>query len=337
MGILPKADRIEQVAFGFMASKVLFCAIEFGLFTELAKEPLRAEEVQARLKLHRRSAHDFLDTLVALRMLERNGEWYSNSSETDFYLDRNKPTYIGSFFEFWNVREYPVFGSLGEGLMTGKPQNEIKTGNEDWVEAIYAAPERLRVFLRGMTGHSLPSALAIARKFPWSKYKSFADIGPAEGCLPVQVALANPHLTGEGFDLPPVGPIFEEYVASFGLRDRIRFRVGNFFTDPLPAADVLVMGMILHDWNLETKRHLLTKAFDALPKGGALIVYEHLIDDERRKNVAGLLMSLIMLLETQGGFDYTGADCCGWMRDAGFSETYVEELTGIESMVVGLK
>jgi hypothetical protein len=337
MGIPPKADRIEQVAFGFMASKVLFCAIELGVFTELAKGPLRAEEIQARLRVHRRSASDFLDTLVALGMLERNGELYSNSSETDFYLDRNKPTYIGGFFEWWNVREYPVFGSLSEGLATGNPQNEIKRGEDDWVEAIYASPDRLRMFLRGMTGHSLPSAMAIARKFPWSKYKSFADFGPAEGCLAVQVALANPHLTGEGFDLPTVGPIFDEYVASFGLRDRIRFCAGNFFTDPLPAADVLVMGMILHDWNLETKRQLLTKAFDSLPKGGALIVYEHLIDNERRKNVAGLLMSLIMLLETQGGFDYTGADCCGWMRDAGFSETYVEELTGIESMVVGLK
>ena len=233
-----------------MASKVLFCAIEFGVFTELAKGPLRAEEIQARLKLHQRGAHDFLDALVALGMLERNGEWYSNSGETDFYLDRNKPTYIGGLFDLFNARNYRLFNSLGEGLTTGKPQNEIKTGNEDWADAMYATPERLGVFLRGMTGHSLPSAMAIARKFPWSKYKSFADIGPAEGCLPVQIALANPHLTGEGFDLPTVGPIFEEYVASFGLRDRIRFRAGNFFTDPLPAADVLVMGMILHDWNL---------------------------------------------------------------------------------------
>jgi O-methyltransferase domain/Dimerisation domain len=280
MGILPKADRIEQVAFGFMASKVLFCAIEFGVFTELAKGPLRAEEIQARLKLHRRSAHDFLDTLVAFGMLERNGEWYSNTSEPDFYLDRNKPTYIGGFFQFWNVREYPVFGSLGEGLATGKTPKRDQNRDRK-IEALYATPERLRV--RGMTGHSLPSAMAIARKFPWSKYKSFVDIGPAEGCLAVQVALANRHLTGEGFDLPTVGPVFEEYVASFGLRDRIRFRAGNFFTDQLPTADALVMGMILHDWNLETKRQLLTKAFDALPKGGALIVYEHLIDDERRR------------------------------------------------------
>jgi hypothetical protein len=117
----------------------------------------------------------------------------------------------------------------------------------------------------------------------------------------------------------------------------VKFRVGDFFKEPLPAADVLVMGMILHDWNLDVKMALLKKAYDALPRGGALIVYDHLIDDERRKNIAGLLMSLIMLVETQGGFDYTGADCCKWMREAGFSETRVEQLTGIESMVVGIK
>ena len=338
MSTIPNADRIEQVAFGFMASKVLFSAIEFGLFTELAKGPVDAPAIRQRLGLHPRSVRDFLDTLVALGMLDRRGEIYSNTAETDFYLDRAKPTYIGSLFgSLWNGREYRLFESLSDGLTSGKPQNEIKRGEDDWVEAMYATPERLRMFLQAMTGHSLPSAMAIAQKFPWSKYSTFADIGPAEGCLLVQVALANPHLTGEGFDLPTIGPIFEQYVASFGLHDRIRFRAGNFFTDPLPSADVLVMGMILHDWNLEIKRTLLKKAYDALSKGGALIVYEHLIDDDRRSNTAGLLMSLIMLLETQGGFDYTGADCCGWMRDEGFSETYVEQLTGIESMVVGIK
>ena len=204
-------------------------------------------------------------------------------------------------------------------------------------EAVYAIPEKLGLFLRSMTGHSLPSAMAIARKFPWQKYQTFADIGTAQGCLPVQVALANPHLTGAGFDLPAVRPFFEEYVASFGLHDRIQFRPGDFFNDSMPTADVVVMGMILHDWNLESKRLLLKKAYEALPTGGALIVYEHLIDDDRRKNLAGLLMSLMMLIETQGGFDYTGADCRGWMHEAGFKETYVEQLTGIESMVVGIK
>jgi hypothetical protein len=337
MSTPPSADRIEQVSFGFMASKVLFSAIEFGLFTELAKESMDAAEIQKRCGLHPRGVRDFLDTLVALRMLERRGEIYSNTSETDFYLDRAKPTYIGHYIEIQSLRGYQLFDKVSEALRTGEPQNEIKSGDEDWVDAMYRTPERLRFFLRGMTGHSLPSAMAIARKFPWEKYRTFADVGTAEGCLPVQVAMAHPHLVGEGFDLPAVRPFFDEYVASFHLQDRVKFRVGDFFKEPLPAADVLVMGMILHDWNLDVKMALLKKAYDALPRGGALIVYDHLIDDERRKNVAGLLMSLIMLVETQGGFDYTGADCCKWMREAGFSETRVEQLTGIESMVVGIK
>ncbi len=336
MSTLPSADRIEQVAFGFMASKVLFSAIELGLFTELAKGPLDAEGVRNRLGLHPRSVCDFLDALVALGTLERRGERYSNTIETDFYLDRAKSSYIGNLFEMWNARGYPFWSFFAEALRTGAPQNEIKAG-EDLFTALYSKAEKLRLFLRSMTGHSLPSAIAIARQFPWDKYRTFADIGTAEGCLPVQVALANPHLVGEGFDLPMVRPFFEQYVESFGLQNRIRFRGGDFFKDSLPGVDVLVMGMILHDWNLDQKRSLISKAYDALPNGGALIVYEHLIDDERRKNVAGLLMSLMMLIETQGGFDYTGADCCGWMHEAGFRQAYVEQLTGIESMVVGIK
>ena len=336
MNTPPKPDRIQRLSFGFMASKVLFSAIEFGLFTELAEGPLNPGEIQKRCGLHSRGVRDFLDTLVALEMLERSGEVYFNTSETDFYLDRSKPTYIGNYVDISRLREYQVFDKLSEALRTGESQNEIKSGDQDWVDAL-ADPGTLRFFLRGMTGHSLPSAMAIAKEFPWAKYRTFADIGTAEGCLPVRVAMAHPHLVGEGFDLPTVRPFFEEYVASFGLQDRLRFRVGDFFKDPLPAADVLVMGMILHDWKLEVKMTLLKKAFEALPSGGSLIVYEHLIDDERRKKVNGLLMSLLMLVETQGGFDYTGADCCEWMREVGFKEAYVEELTGVESMVVGIK
>ena len=332
----PTADRIEQVALGFMASKVLFTALELGLFTQLAKGPLETDEVRRHCGLHPRSVRDFLDALVALGMLERNGEVYSNTPETDFYLDRAKPSYCGGIFEMWNARGYRFWASLTEGLQTGKPQNEIKAG-EDLFTALYSNPDKLRLFLQSMTAHSMPSAMAIARQFPWQKYKTLVDIGTAEGCLLVQVALANPHLLGQGFDLPMVQPFFEDYVASFNLQNRLRFHPGDFFRDPLATTDVLVMGMILHDWDLNEKRILLKKAHEILPNGGALIVYEHLIDDERRKNIAGLLMSLTMLIETQGGFDYTGADCCEWMREAGFRETRVEQLTGVESMVVGIK
>ena len=134
-----------------------------------------------------------------------------------------------------------------------------------------------------------------------------------------------------------MGPIFEEYMAEHGLSDRVQFIGGSFFADPLPSTDVIMMGHILHDWNLEEKRMLIGKAHAALPKGGALLVYDAMIDDDRSKNAFGLLMSLNMLIETPGGFDYTGSDCMAWMKDAGFRETRIEHLVGPDSMVVAVK
>jgi hypothetical protein len=337
MNVAVTPDHILQLGLGFWASKTLLSAVELGLFTELAKGPMPAEAIGDRLDLHPRATRDFLDALVSLRMLQRDAAGiYSNTPEADIFLDRAKPSYIGGMLEMANTRLYPFWGSLTEALRTGRPQNEAKSGG-NFFEALYADPERLEGFLSAMTGLSLGAARAIAEKFPWSDYQSFIDIGGAQGGVPVQVALAHPHLTGGIFDLPAVGPIFEKYVARHDLSDRLRFYPGNFFKDRLPSADVLVMGHILHDWNLEEKRVLLKKAFDALPAGGALIVFEALIDDERRENRFGLLMSLNMLIETPGGFDYTGADCSAWMREAGFGETRVEHLVGPDSMVIGFK
>ncbi|HWT01293.1 MAG TPA: methyltransferase [Pyrinomonadaceae bacterium] len=330
-------DTIMQVGLGFWASKTLLSAVELGLFTELAKGPMTAEAVGGRLNLHPRSLRDFLDALVSLRLLERDAAGlYGNTPETDTFLDKAKPTYLGGMLEMANARLYGFWGTLTEGLRTGRPQNEVRSGG-NFFEALYADPARLENFLSAMTGLSLGAARAIAEKFPWSDYKTFIDVGGAQGGTPVQVALAHPHLAGGEFDLPGVGPVFEQYVARHGLSDRLRFHPGDFFKDPLPSADVLIMGHILHDWDLGEKRMLLKKAYDALPAGGALIVFEALIDDDRRENTFGLLMSLNMLIETPGGFDYTGADCSGWMREAGFSQTRVEHLAGPDSMVVGIK
>ena len=330
-------DHIMQLGLGFWASKTLLTAVELGLFTELAEGQMTAQAVGQRLNLHPRSLRDFLDALVSLHVLERDDEGlYSNTPEAEMFLDRAKPSYIGGMLEMANARLYPFWGSLTEALRTGRPQNEARSGG-NFFEALYADPSRLEDFLSAMTGLSLGAARAIAQKFPWSDYRTFIDIGGAQGGLPVQVALAHTHLTGGIFDLPAVGPVFEKYVARHGLRERLRFYPGDFFNDPLPSADVLVMGHILHDWDMDEKRRLLRKAFEALPEGGALIVYEALIDDDRRENTFGLLMSLNMLIETPGGFDYTGADCSGWMREAGFRETRVEHLAGPDSMVIGIK
>ena len=336
MATEPTPDRILDLGTGFWGSKALLSAVELGLFSELAAGPLERETLRERLGLHPRSARDFFDALVALGMLERRGDAYANTPETGLFLDRAKPTYVGGLLEMLNARLYGFWGSLGEALRTGRPQNEAKEGG-NFFALLYDDPARLRQFLQAMTGVSLGAARAIAQKFPWKDYRTLADVGAAQGAIPVQVALAHPALTGWGFDLPVVRPIFEEYVASFGLSDRLRFQPGDFFADPLPGADVLVMGHILHDWDLDQKRLLLRKAHEVLPRGGALIVYEAIIDDERRANAFGLLMSLNMLIETREGFDYTGADCRQWMADVGFSDSYVQHLVGPDSMVVGIK
>lgn len=329
-------DAILQLGLAFWGSKTLLSAVELGVFTELAGGGLDAEALASRLGLHPRSAADFFDALVALGMLQRDGTTYSNAPATERFLDRAKPTYVGGMLEMANARLYPFWGNLTDGLRTGAPQNEVKDGG-DFFATLYADRARLAQFARAMSGISGGVAHAIAAKFPWHDHSTVIDVGCAEGALPVVVARAHAHLTGGGFDLPPLEPIFDDFVARSGLGERLKFTSGDFFTDPLPTADVLVMGHILHDWNLDEKRLLLKKAYDALPGGGALVVYDTIIDDERRHNAFGLLMSLNMLIETPGGFDYTGADCRGWMQDAGFRDSYVEHLVGPDSMVVGIK
>lgn len=330
-------ESILQTGLAFWASKTLLSAVEMELFTELARGPLRFETLRSRLGLHPRAARDFLDALAALGFLKRNDDIYENTPETDLFLDKQKPSYVGGILEMANSRLYSIWGSLTEALHTGLPQNEIKHGGPGFFETLYADPARLRGFLKSMTGLSHGANVTIANKFPWRDYKTFVDVGTAQGDLAVQIAKANPHLRGIGYDLPEVAPTFEEYIRATGTNAQLEFAPGNFLQAELPKADVVLMGHVLHDWDLATKRMLIAKAYDALPAGGALVVYEAIIDDARAKNAFGLMMSLNMLVETTGGFDYTGADCSAWMRDAGFKATRVEPLVGPDSMVIGIK
>jgi O-methyltransferase domain/Dimerisation domain len=332
----PSPERILQTGFAFWPSKVLLSAVEMEVFTELAKHPGDLETLSGRLGLHPRGARDFLDALVALGFLLRKDGVYQNTPDTDLFLDKAKPSYVGGILEMANQRLYGFWGFLTEALRTGSSQNESKNGHDPFI-ALYADPARLRGFLHAMTGVSRGANLTIARQFPWAQYKTCADIGTAQGDLVTQIIIANSHLQGIGFDLPEVAPVFEEYAAKNKLTDRLSFIGGSFFTDPLPKVDVILMGHILHDWDLDTKKMLLRKAYEAVPSGGAVIIYDSIIDDDRSKNAFGLMMSLNMLIETPAGFDYTGADCIGWMKEAGFRDCRVEHLVGPDSMVVGIK
>lgn len=332
----PSPDRLLQLGMGFWASKAMLSAVELGVFTALAGAARSKEELERALGLHPRASRDFLDTLVALGALERENGQYRNTPDAELFFDRAKPSYVGGLLEMMERRLYADWGSLTDALRTGLPQNRTKDGASPFDE-LYRDEASLRSFLQAMTGVSLGAAQAIAKKFPWQNYRTFIDIGAAQGACPVQIALAHPHLHGGGFDLPVVAPVFNDYVAAHDLQDRLRFHAGDFFHDPCPTADVLIMGHILHDWDYDQKQALLAKCYDALPPGGCLIVYDAIIDDERKHNAFGLLMSLNMLIETPGGFDYTGEECCEWMTAAGFREVRVEPLLGPDSMVIGIK
>lgn len=330
-------ESIMKTGFAFWPSKILLSAVEMEVFTGLASGKQSLESLQKQHGLHARGARDFFDALVALGFLTRENGEYSNAPESDLFLDKGKPSYVGGILEMANARLYGFWGNLTQGLRTGLPQNEALTNDAPMFEVLYSSPERLKGFLAAMSGISHGANMTIAQKFPWANYTTFVDIGAAQGDLATQIALANPHLTGTGFDLPQVRPVFEEYVKKNGVADRLKFVAGSFFEQPLPKADVITMGHILHDWGLDDKLMLIRKAYEALPEGGALVVYESLIDDDRSKNAFGLMMSLNMLIETPQGFDYSGADCEGWMKQCGFRETRVDHLVGPDGMVVGIR
>jgi hypothetical protein len=330
-------DHIFKVAYAFREAKTLLTAVELGVFTALADGPMEYERLRNRTGLHERGARDFLDSLVALGLLQRQDDGcYRNSPEADIYLTRGSPNYVGAQLDHLNTREYPHWMFLTRALQTGNPQ--FGDPSKSSYSGLYACHGDAEALAQAMGGSTLAIARALATRFPWRDYNTLVDVGSSEGCLPVQIAQFHWHITGGGFDLPAIGPIFNAYVNNHGLSQRLRFYPGDFRMDPLPAADVLVMGRILHNWDLPTKKMLLAKACAALPAGGALIVYDRLIDDDdRTQSTAGLLGSLNTLVMTDSGFDYSAAECFGWMREAGFQRTWAERLTADQSMVVGMK
>jgi hypothetical protein len=330
-----------QVGMGFWASKTLLAAVELELFTKLGREPMTGPQIAEALELHARAIPDFPDALVALKLLGREGEGsdalYRNTEASAVFLDKASPAYIGGILEMSNARLYRFWGDLTEALQTGKPQNEIKHTGKPMFEELYSDPDRLEQFMNAMAGISLGPFHALAEKFDFSKYKTLCDVGGATGQLSIMVASRHPHMHCTSFDLPVVEPIAKRTIEAAGLSERVTAVGGDFFADPLPNADVITMGLILHDWNLEGKMNLIKAAYDALPEGGAYIVIENIIDDARRENAFGLLMSLNMLIEFGDAFDFTGSDFAAWCKEIGFKEIDVVPLAGPTSAGIAYK
>lgn len=335
------ASRIMEVGMGFWPAKTLLSAVELGVFTELGGDGMTGDQLQSALGLHQRANPDFFDTLVALHFLERDGDGaaarYHNTQETGTFLDKSSDSYIGGFLEMANARLYGYWGDLSEALQTGQPQNEIKHTGKSVFAELYKDADGLERFIAAMTGISAPNFQAFAEKFDFSRYDSLCDVGGASGQLSMMVAERHSHLRCISADLPAVTAIAKRNIDAAGLTDRVTAQSIDFFKESLPQADVITMGMVLHDWNLDDKMRLIQAAYDALPDGGAFVVIENIIDDARRENAFGLMMSLNMLVEFGDAFDFTGADFSEWCRTVGFSETEILPLGGPASAGVAYK
>lgn len=334
-------SHILQVAMGFWASKTVLSAVELELFTQLGAEEMTGEQIREGLGLHPRATFDFLDTLVALGFLERDGNGsegrYRNTADTAAFLNKRSPAYIGGLLEMCNARLYRFWGDLTDALRTGQPQNEVKHTGAPMFEELYRDEPRLEQFMEAMRGIQMGSFHALAEKFDFSPYQSVCDVGGATGQLSIVLTTRHPHLQCTSFDLPVVEPIARRTIQAAGLSNTVRTAAGDFFADPLPRADVICMGNILHDWNLDGKLKLIRSAWRSLPEGGALIAIESVIDDDRRQNAFGLMMSLNMLIEFGDAFDYTGEQFEGWCRDAGFRRTEILPLMGPTSAAIAYK
>jgi hypothetical protein len=336
-----RPDRIMAIGGAYCASKVLLSAVGLHLFTVLGNQAMTAGEIAGRLGLVARPARDLLDTLVSIDLLARAGDGvdarYRNTSETAHFLDEASPAYQGGLLNIWENRNYRFWADLTEALKTGKPQSEIKHSGQPFFETMYADPRRLETFMAAMDSSSRRNFEYFADRFPFKRYERLCDVGGADGLLSRIVAAAHPHLECVSLDLPAVTEIAARKIADAGLAERVSAVAGNFLVEQLPTADVITMGMILHDWNLDTKQQLIAKAYEALPAGGAFVVIESLIDDARRENTFGLTMSLNMLIEFGDAFDYTGADFREWCGAAGFQSFDVIPLDAGSSAAVAYK
>jgi hypothetical protein len=328
----PNPAKILELGTGFWGAKVLLTAVEIDLFSALARQPLDITEIREQLNLHPRALPDFLGALCTEGLLVLRDEKYHNGAVADIYLDRAKPSYLGGFLIMMNW-QYSGWGKLGDLVRTGEMQNERAAD----FAAFYSNPEILARFMAAMDAASAAIGPALAHKVDWSEYTSVIDLGGARGNLAGELAKAHPHLKAGTFDLPPVEPLFDEHMERLKLTGQVSFHAGDFFKDTLPPADAYIYGHVLHDWDAATNQQLISRAFNGLPAGGTLMVYDAMVDPSRQETLRNQLLSLNMQLLTAGGAEYSVEAYESWFEAAGFTGVEVTALTASDSLVRGHK
>jgi hypothetical protein len=312
-------NALMQISTGFWAFKTLAAAHELDLFTRLAgSTELTAEEFAGELGIEVRPAEMLLTACASLGLLERGANGYRNTPLSQQFLVRGAPYYFGGLLTMFDRRLYPGWGKLTEAIRTNRPTTWDPKRERSLFEA--EDPAVLETFWEAMHSVSSFTARVLGKAVGLDSATHLLDVGGGSGAFAIELCRQYRSLRATVFDLPFVIDLAADNIADAGLGDRIATQGGDFFVDSLPPGhDTHLYSMIMHDWTEERDRLLLHKSYETLPSGGTIILSELLVDDNKTGPPAAALMSLNMLIETEGR-NYTAAEYSTWLGDAGFVE-----------------
>jgi hypothetical protein len=333
------AAGIKRLGNAFCHAKLLHTANEIELFARLdGYGEATASQIAQGAGLHERGARQFLDALVALGLLHRSSTGdaarYALTEPARQHLVPARPGYLGGFLNRASHVLYPAWGNLTEALRTGQPQ--VPSAGDGEFERMLSHPKQQATYLRMMDSISTPLAPLLAEAVDWPAFRHLVDVGGARGNLAARLVHAHPHLSATVFDLPVMADAHAQHMATMSPPPPVGFAGGDFFVDPLPRGDILVLGHVLHNWSPEERQLLVKRAFEAVEPGGTLLVYDAMLDDEAT-DLARLVVSLTMLLVTRGGSEYPASACEQWLRSAGFTDVVRRPLGNTDTVVVGRK
>jgi predicted O-methyltransferase YrrM len=330
---------LMQLTTGFWAFKTLAAAHDLDLFTRLSGTTgATAAELAHMLAIQARPAEMLLTGCAALGLLDKHDERYVNSPLAEEFLVHGKPSYFGGWVQMLDQRLYPGWGRLTEAIRTNRPT----TWDPDRQSSLFDGedPQLLAVFWEAMQALSTLTAGVLGPAIDLSGVRRLLDVGGGSAAFDIELCRQYPDLTATVYDLPTVADIAAAKVKEAGLQERITTVAGDFFADPsLPSGhDTILLSMIMHDWAEDRSRTILQKCWSALPSGGQVIIAELLVNDTRTGPPPAALMSLNMLVETEGR-NYTAAEYTTWLKDLDFHNvrTVRFDAAGANGAVIGAK
>ncbi|MBM3945983.1 MAG: methyltransferase domain-containing protein [SAR202 cluster bacterium] len=335
----PSPDRIRQMMSGFWVSRTLFSGVELGLFNELARGRASAEVLAYRLKLNPRALERLMNALVSLGLMQKQGNRFANTPESQAYLVEGSPEFVGAQVEHLANLHWRLWQHLSDAVRENSPRvKQVFGPGFDIFQAMYADPQRLRAFVQGMHTLTMPAAEELVEAVDLSPYHTLMDVGGGSGALCIAAARRYANLNGIVFEQPAVCPIAADFVKRHGMSGRVRVVPGDFFNgESLPReADAIVLGWVLHDWPPAQAREVLRNCYQALRSGGVLLLCEKLLDEDKTGPELTTLMDLHLLVST-GGEEHSASEYRTWMEAMGFQDISVKVLGANRDLVLGHK